>query len=160
MAWNVFYFSYATLLQFFQFYDILLHMENKYLMVLSAFIQKEKCERILFELKSTKKRETAFSKMSNFSQYFNTKDISIDLSHLEVENAIKIIQRSVSSTNCFDLAYNEVCSICKAYERNKRASESIIKDLPAPVSPVKTLNPFPSSIVNSSINAIFFIVKL
>lgn len=92
-------------------------MENKYLMVLSAFIQKEKRERILFELKSTKKRETAFSKMSNFSQYFNTKYISIDLSHLEVENAIKIIQCSVSSTNCFDLAYNEVCSICKAYKR-------------------------------------------
>ena len=94
-----------------------MRMENKYLMVLSTFIQKVKRERIVFELKSTKKRETAFSKMSNFSQYFNTKDISIDLSHLEVENAIKIIQRSASSTNCFDLAYNEVCSICKAYER-------------------------------------------
>ncbi len=86
-------------------------------MVLSAFIQKEKRERILFELKSIKKRETAFSKMSNFSKCFNEKNISINLSHLEVENAIKIIKDSVSSTNCFDLAYNEVCPISKAYER-------------------------------------------
>ena len=92
-------------------------MENKYLMVLSTFIQKEKRERILFELKSTKKRETAFSKLSNFSEFFNEKNISIDLSHLEVESAIKIINNSVSNTNCFDLAYNEICSISKAYER-------------------------------------------
>ena len=93
-------------------------MENKYLMVLSTFIQKEICERILFELKSTKKREMAFSKMSNFSEYFNgKKNISIDLSHLKVESAIKIIKDSVSSTNCYDLVYNEVCSISKAYER-------------------------------------------
>ena len=92
-------------------------MENKYLMVLSTFIQKEKRERILFELKSTKKRETAFSKLSNFSEFFHEKNISIDLSHLEVESAIKIINNSVSNTNCFDLVYNEICSISKAYER-------------------------------------------
>ena len=91
-------------------------MQNKYLMVLSSFIQKEKRERILYELKSTKKRETAFSKMSNFSECFDKKNISIDLSHLEVENAIKIIKNSVNSKNCFDLVYNEVCSISKAYE--------------------------------------------
>lgn len=94
-----------------------MNMENKYLMVLSTFIQKEKRERILFELKSTKKRETAFSKMSNFSECFDKKNISIDLSHLEVESAIKITKNSVRSTNCFDLAYNEVCSISKAYKR-------------------------------------------
>ena len=94
-----------------------MRMENNYLMVLSTFIQKEKRERILFELKSTKKRETAFSKLSNFSEFFNEKNISIDLSHLEVESAIKIINNSVSNTNCFDLAYNEICSISKAYER-------------------------------------------
>ena len=105
------------LLQFFLTCDILMSMENKYLMVLSTFIQKEKRERIVFELKSTKKRETAFSKMSNFSECFNEKSISIDLSHLEVESAIKIIKNSVISTNCFDLVYNEVCSISKAYER-------------------------------------------
>lgn len=94
-----------------------MNMENKYLMVLSTFIQKEKRERILFELKSTKKRETAFSKLSNFSEFFHEKNISIDLSHLEVESAIKIINNSVSNTNCFDLVYNEICSISKAYER-------------------------------------------
>ena len=94
-----------------------MNMENKYLMILSTFIQKEKRERILFELKSTKKHETAFSKMSNFFAYFNEKNISIDLSHLQVESAITIIMNSVTSTNCFDLAYNEVCSISKAYKR-------------------------------------------
>ncbi len=86
-------------------------------MILSTFIQKLKRERILFELKSTKKRETAFSKMSNFSTCFNKKDISIDLSHLEVENAIETIKNVVCTTNCFDLVYNEVCSISKAYQR-------------------------------------------
>lgn len=92
-------------------------MQNKYLTVLSAFIQKEKRERILWELNSPNKRETAFSKMSNFSECFDKKNISIDLSHLEVESAIKITKNSVRSTNCFDLAYNEVCSISKAYKR-------------------------------------------
>ena len=86
-------------------------------MILSTFIQKLKRERILFELQSTTKREIAFSKMSNFSVCFNEKDISIDLSHLEVESAIKTIKNSVSSTNCFDLVYNEVCPISKAYAR-------------------------------------------
>ena len=86
MPWErFFYFSYAILLQCFQFYDILLYMENKYLMILSVFIKKEKRERILFELKSTKKRETAFSKMSNFSQCFNEKNISIDFLQKEKE---------------------------------------------------------------------------
>ncbi len=35
-------------------------------------------------------------------------------------------------------------------------TESIIMDLPAPVSPVNTLNPSPNSIISSSIKAIFF----
>ena len=92
-------------------------MEKNYLMILSTFINKKKRERILFELQSNKKRETAFSKMSTFSACFDKENISIDLSHLEFENATKIIETSVRATNCFDLLYNEVCPISKAYER-------------------------------------------
>lgn len=92
-------------------------MQNKYLTVLSAFIQKEKRERILWELNSPNKRETAFSKMSNFSSHFLTKYISMDVSHLETETAIERITSSTTHNNCFDLVHNEVCSISKAYKR-------------------------------------------
>ena len=92
-------------------------MEKKYLSILTAFINKTKRERILFELQSEKKREMAFSKLSNFSECFNEKDVSVDLSHLEEEKAIKIIERTIGAKDCFDLVYNEICPITKAYQR-------------------------------------------
>ena len=92
-------------------------MEKKYLSILSAFINKIKRERILFELQSEKKREMAFSKLSNFSECFNEKEISVDLSHLEEEQAIKTIEKTIGKKDCFDLVYNEICPITKAYQR-------------------------------------------
>lgn len=92
-------------------------MEKEYLEILSAFINKIKRERILFELQSEQKRERAFSKLSNFSECFNEKEISLDLSHLEEEQAIQAIERTIDKKDCFDLVYNEICPITKAYQR-------------------------------------------
>lgn len=92
-------------------------MEKEYLEILSAFINKIKRERILFELQSEQKRERAFSKLSNFSECFNEKEISLDLSHLEEEQAIKTIEKTIGKKDCFDLVYNEICPITKAYQR-------------------------------------------
>ena len=54
-------------------------METKYYKFLSNFIVKSKRERLIYELQSEKKRENAFSKMTNFLDCFHSKDIIVDL---------------------------------------------------------------------------------
>ena len=82
-------------------------METKYYKFLSNFIVKSKRERLIYELQSEKKRENAFSKMTNFLDCFNSEDIIVDLTHFQDDIAIKRIEEVVSNKECFDILNGE-----------------------------------------------------
>jgi hypothetical protein len=92
-------------------------METKYYKFLSNFIVKSKRERLIYELQSEKKRENAFSKMTNFLDCFNSEDIIVDLTHFQDDIAIKRIEEVVSDKDCFDIANRERNLLKSAYLR-------------------------------------------
>ena len=92
-------------------------METKYYKFLSNFIVKSKRERLIYELQSEKKRENAFSKMTNFLDCFHSKDIIVDLTHFQDDIAIKRIEEVVSNKECFDIVNGERNLLKSAYLR-------------------------------------------
>ena len=92
-------------------------MKQQYYTYLANFINETKRERILYELQSEKKRETAFSKMTEFAKCFNEKDIVVNLSHLQDDLAVQTIEKTIAQKECFDLAYGKMERIKDAYQR-------------------------------------------
>ena len=92
-------------------------MDQNYYSALAGFLNDTKRERILYELQSKKKKEMALSKMTDFSGCFNVKDIAVDLSRLEVKEAVERIEVSNQSKLCFDLVYAEIVPVKDAYIR-------------------------------------------
>jgi len=92
-------------------------MREKYLAYLSGFLNKLKTDRIICELNSKSKRQSAFSKIADFKNTFDKSCVFTELSHLEYDKAIKLIEKCAGKIECYDLAYDEIVPIETAYQR-------------------------------------------
>ncbi len=92
-------------------------MREIYLSYLGKFLNKSKRDRIIYELKSKTKQQSAFLKIADFENAFDKNCVIMDLSHFEDDKAIKNIEKYVDKTDCYDLLQDEITSIEKAYQR-------------------------------------------
>ena len=94
--------------------------------MLKKFILKDKRDRILFELESEKKRQKAFSKMSDFDFCFRRELISADLSHKTDDEAKNALLSLFGDADAFDLATMRVEKLLLAFQR---AVDSYMNDV-------------------------------
>ena len=85
--------------------------------MLKKFILKDKRDRILFELESEKKRQKAFSKMSDFDFCFPRELISADLSRNTDDEARDALLALFGDTDAFDLVTMRVEKLLPAFQR-------------------------------------------
>lgn len=85
--------------------------------MLKKFILKDKRDRILFELESEKKRQKAFSKMSDFDFWFPRELISADLSRNTDDEARDALLALFGDTDAFDLVTMRVEKLLPAFQR-------------------------------------------
>ena len=94
----------------------------------------------------------AISFLNNISTF--GEDISTSLDRLE---SVKLELKDISETLASSVPY--LIKDLSALSPNTKLSESMMMDLPAPVSPLKMLSPFCNSRLNCDIKAIFLIDK-
>lgn len=80
------------------------------------FIKNKYKERILYELNSDKseKREKAFTKLLEYEEFFKNDFKKIDLSHLNVDEILNIINNSYYNKSCYSLRYDCELKLDKA----------------------------------------------
>lgn len=74
---------------------------------LNNFIKPQYCERLLYELKSSKtnKRDKAFTKLLDYNEYFLENLSKIDLTHKSDQEIISIIKNQVKLENGYSLKW-------------------------------------------------------
>ena len=78
-----------------------------YLEILKQFLKKEKAERIVFELRSKKKRSDAFSKLTQFDNYFRIDLITADFSKKTDDEVVALLNKEFEQKKCFNLEDNQ-----------------------------------------------------
>jgi hypothetical protein len=83
---------------------------------LNNFIKPQYCERLLYELKSSKtnKRDKAFTKLLDYNEYFLENLSKIDLSHKSEQEIISVIKNQVKLENGYSLKYQANRNLIKA----------------------------------------------
>lgn len=78
-----------------------------YLKILNQFLKKEKADRIVFELRSKKKRSDAFSKLTQFDNYFRSDLITVDFSKKSDDEVVALLNKEFEQKKCFNLKDNQ-----------------------------------------------------
>ena len=78
-----------------------------YLEILKQFLKKEKADRIVFELRSKKKRSDAFSKLTQFYNYFRSDLITVDFSKKTDDDVVALLNKEFEQKKCFNLEDNQ-----------------------------------------------------
>ena len=78
-----------------------------YLEILKQFLKKEKADRIVFELRSKKKRSDAFSKLTQFDNYFRSGLITVDFSKKTDDDVVALLNKEFEQKKCFNLEDNQ-----------------------------------------------------
>lgn len=78
-----------------------------YLEILKQFLKKEKADRIVFELRSKKKRSDAFSKLTRFDNYFRSDLITVDFSKKTDDDVVALLNKEFEQKKCFNLEDNQ-----------------------------------------------------
>ena len=90
-------------------------MIDNYLNILESFLDNSKAKRIIYELSSSKKRNDAFSKLTNFGVSFKGTLQRVDLTHLQDPEAITEIRKITKIKECFNLEKNQIEDLESAY---------------------------------------------
>jgi len=90
-------------------------MIDNYLNILESFLDNSKAKRIIYELSSSKKRNDAFSKLTNFDVSFKGTLRRIELTHLRDSEAITEIRKITKIKECFNLKKNQIEDLESAY---------------------------------------------
>ena len=78
-----------------------------YLEILKQFLKKEKADRIVFELRSKKKRSDAFSKLTQFDNYFPSDLITVDFSRKTDDDVVALLNKEFGQKKSFNLEDNQ-----------------------------------------------------
>jgi len=78
-----------------------------YLEILKQFLKKEKADRIVFELRSKKKRSDAFSKLTQFDNYFRSDLITVDFSRKTDDDVVALLNKEFGQKKSFNLEDNQ-----------------------------------------------------
>lgn len=86
-------------------------------MFIRSFVNKSRQDRILFELlsKNNVKRNNGLYKLTNYLNSINFKYIIEDISHLEDNEAIKVIKKHIQEKNGYSIISKEIKPIEEAY---------------------------------------------